>query len=70
MLKSILSVFLKIQRRNSDNFSELSWILWTQLAILKVIKSYNEKSYIFFFVTKAIHKNKDNCDRKSAEKNV
>ena len=40
------------------------------LAILKVLESYNEKSYIFFLVTKAIHKNKDNCDRKSAEKNV
>ena len=40
------------------------------LAILKVIESFNEKSYIFFFVTKAIHKNIDNFDRKSAEKNV
>ena len=40
------------------------------LALLKVIESYNEKSGIFFFVTKAIHTNKDNCDRKSAEKNV
>ena len=38
------------------------------LAILKVIESFNEKSYIFFFVTKAIHKNIDNFDRKSAEK--
>ena len=25
---------------------------------------------MFFFVTKALHKNKDNCDRKSAKKNV
>ena len=41
------------------------------LALLKVIESYNEKSGIyFFFVTKAIHTNKDNCDRKSAEKIV
>ena len=40
------------------------------LAILKVIESYNEKSDILFFVTKAIHKNKDNFDRKLAEKNV
>ena len=40
------------------------------LALLKVIESYNEKSGIYFFVTKAIHTNKDKCDRKSAEKNV
>ena len=29
-----------------------------------------KKVIYFFLVTKAIHKNKDNCDRKSAEKNV
>ena len=38
------------------------------LAILKVIESYNEKSDIFFFVTKAIHKNKDNCDQNLLKK--
>ena len=40
------------------------------LALLKVIESYNEKEVYILFVTKAIHTNKDNCDRKSAEKNV
>ena len=41
------------------------------LALLKVIESYNEKRGIYIiFVTKAIHTNKDNCDRKSAEKNA
>ena len=35
---------------------------------MKVIESYNEKSGIYFFVM--IHTNKDNCDRKSAVKNV
>ena len=41
------------------------------LALLKVIESYNEKNgiYMYFFVTMAIHANKDNCDLKSAEKN-
>ena len=34
------------------------------LALLKVIESYNEKSGMYFFVMKAIHTNKDNCDRK------
>ena len=29
-----------------------------------------KKVIYFFLVTKAIIKNKDNCDRKSAEKNV
>jgi hypothetical protein len=33
------------------------------LAILKVIESYNEKSDIFFYATKAIHKNKDNWSK-------
>ena len=36
-------------------------------ALLKVIESYNEKIGIYFFVTKAIHTNKDSY-RKSAEK--
>ena len=40
------------------------------LALLKFIESYNEKIGIYFYVTKALHINKDNCDRKSAEKNV
>ena len=40
------------------------------LALLKVIESCNEKSGIYFFVTKVRHTNKDNCERKSAEKNV
>ena len=40
------------------------------LALLKVIKSHDEKRGIYFIVTKAIHTNKDNCDRKSADKNV
>ena len=40
------------------------------LALLKVIVSYNEKSGTIFFVTKAILTNKDDCDRKSVEKNV
>ena len=40
------------------------------LALLKVIESYNKKVVYIFFVTKAIYTNKDNCDRKSAEKNV
>ena len=42
------------------------------LALLKVIESYSEKSGLYFFcnITKAIHTSKDNCDRKSAEKNV
>ena len=34
------------------------------LALLKVIESYNEKSAIYFFVSKAIHTNKGNCDKK------
>ena len=37
------------------------------LAFLKVIESYSEKSGIYFFVTEAIHTNKDNFDRKLAE---
>ena len=40
------------------------------LALLKVLELYNEKRGIYFFVTKAIHTNKDNCDLKSAENNV
>ena len=40
------------------------------LALLKVIESYNEKVVYIFFVTKAIHTNKENCDKKSAEKKV
>ena len=39
------------------------------LAFLKDRESYDEKSMVhIFFVTKAIHINKDNCDLKSAEK--
>ena len=39
------------------------------LAFLKDRESYDEKSTVhIFFVTKAIHINKDNCDLKSAEK--
>ena len=40
------------------------------LALLKVRESYNEKSGAYFYGTKAIRTNKDNCVRKSAEKNV
>ena len=50
------------------NFAEYCEHKVNVLAISKVIESYNEKSVIHFFVTKAIHTNKDNCGRKSAEK--
>ena len=39
------------------------------LALLKVIESYNKK-VVEIFLTKTIHTNKDNCDKKLAEKNV
>ena len=53
MLKSILSVFIKVQKQNSDNFFLTEYCEHKEnvLAILKVIESYlyNEKSGIYFF---------------------